>query len=262
MWYNLIREAICMNYGNRISEFRKSKNITQSELADFLYVTDKTISSWEKNRTEPSLELLIKLSEIFECSVGYLVFGDNPKNNIELEIKIKINEKMYNYLKQLLKDKAKFLNESKQHDIYYQPIHRKFLNSQRVKEWLRIGKRGNKNILTYKNYHDNVYCDEYEVEIDDINNLDKIFEILGLEKIAVVDKVRAKYFYLNKYEISLDKVEKLGYFIEIEVKEISETPILEYEELLRLAKKLNLNLDDIEVKRYPYQIIELNENKY
>ena len=36
-----------MNYGERISNLRKNKNITQKELASRLYVTDKTISSWE-----------------------------------------------------------------------------------------------------------------------------------------------------------------------------------------------------------------------
>ena len=77
-----------MNYGKRISKIRQSKNITQKELASKLYVTDKTISSWESNRTEPSLEMIIKLSEILECSASYLLYGDNSKDNIEMEIKI------------------------------------------------------------------------------------------------------------------------------------------------------------------------------
>ena len=44
-----------MDYGKRISKLRQDKNITQKDLASRLYVTDKTISSWESNRTEPSL---------------------------------------------------------------------------------------------------------------------------------------------------------------------------------------------------------------
>ncbi len=63
-----------------------------------------------------------------------------------------------------------------------------------------------------------MYCDEYEVEIDDEDNLNKIFLILGLEEIALVDKKRKTYIYQDKYEIALDAVEKLGNFIEIEVK--------------------------------------------
>ena len=73
-----------------------------------------------------------------------------------------------------------------------------------------------------------MYCDEYEVEIDDDKNLDKIFQILGLEKIAIVNKVRNTYFYLNKYEVALDYVDNLGYFIEIEVTKYDENAIKEY----------------------------------
>ena len=91
-----------------------------------------------------------------------------------------------------------------------------------------------------------MYCDEYEVEIDNTKNMDKIFHILGLEKIAVVDKTRTSYLYLDKYEIALDYVKELGYFIEIEVKSYTDTPINEYENLLKLTKQLNINLEQID----------------
>ena len=111
---------------------------------------------------------------------------------------------------------AKFLNETKQLDTYYQPSYRKFLKSGEINEWLRIGKRGNKIILNYKNWHDNMYCDEYEVELDnDENDLEKKEK----DKTSkLVDKKRKTYLYLDKYEIALDYVQDLGYFIEIEVK--------------------------------------------
>ena len=84
-----------MNYGERISMLRQNKNITQKELASRLYVTDKTVSSWELNRTEPSLEMIIKLSEILECSASYLLYGGNIKDNVEMEIKIRLTKKEY-----------------------------------------------------------------------------------------------------------------------------------------------------------------------
>ena len=138
-----------MNIGKRLTKLRKMKNITQLELADKLFITDKTISSWESNRTTPSLEMLVKLSEIFSCNVGYLIYGDNSKNDIETEIKIKITDKEYDELINFFKNNAKFLTESRQFDTYYQPTYRKFLNDREVNEWLRIGKRGNKKILNY-----------------------------------------------------------------------------------------------------------------
>ena len=100
-----------------------------------------------------------------------------------------------------------------------------------------------------------MYCDEYEVEIDNETNLSKIFEILGLEEIAIVNKTRTTYFYLDKYEVALDYVKDLGYFIEIEVKKYSEEAVKEYDNLLKLAQKLELNLNDIDKKGYPYHVI-------
>lgn len=246
-----------MNFGKRIATLRKKKNLTQQELADKLFVTDKTVSSWEQNRTEPSLELIIKLSEILSCTASYLIYGDTVKNDLETEIKIKITQQEYKLLHKFFQQNAKFLNENYQSDTYYQPTHRKFLKkgTEDIAEWLRIGIRGNKKILNYKNWYSNMYCDEYEVEIDDEKNLEKILSVLGLEKITCVNKKRETYYYLNKYEIALDYVEMLGYFIEIEVKEYNKPVLEEYDSLLKVAKKLNLNLDNIDKRGYPYHLI-------
>ena len=246
-----------MNIGNRIAKLRKEKCVTQQQLADKLFVTDKTISNWESNRTEPDLETIIRISEILEGSIGYLIYGYNHKNDIENEIKIKLSKDEFTIIENIMRKNAEFLKNNKQYDIYYQPLHRKFLkeNKETINEWLRIGIRGNKKILNYKNWYDNMYCDEYEVEIDDDKNLDKIFQILGLEKIATVSKVRNTYFYLNKYEVALDYVDNLGYFIEIEVKKYDENAIKEYDNLIKVAKDRNLNLNNIDKRGYPYHII-------
>lgn len=246
-----------MDLGNRIAHLRKRKGWTQNDLADLIFVTDKTVSSWELNRTEPSLETLVKLSELFACSIGYLIYGDAEKSDIETEIKLKIGKDEFENIELFMKKCAVFLNESIQIDTYYQPTYRKFLKKgdEIIDEWLRIGVRGNKKILNYKKWHDNMYCDEYEVEIDDENHLDKIFKVLGLEKIAIVNKVRRTYFYLHKYEIAFDYVQDLGYFIEIEVKNYDTSAIEEYDKLLQLVKKLNLNLDHVDKRGYPYHFI-------
>ena len=256
-----------MNLGSRITNLRKKKKMTQEELANLLFVSDKTISSWEANRTEPNLEILTKLSEIFDCNVSYLIYGDNVKGDIETEIKIKLTEKEYKELDLLLKQEAIFINESRQVDTYYEPMYRKFIQDEfekgvSITEWLRIGIRGNKKILNYKHWYDNKYCDEYEVEIDNEKNLEKIFQVLGIEKLIVVNKTRKKYMFQNKYEIVLDNVEELGYFVEIEVKEYKSTPLEEYDELLKFVKKCNLNLEQIDKVGYPYHLLaKLYKNK-
>lgn len=58
-----------MNYGQRIAELRKKKNLTQAELGAKLNVTAQAISKWENNLSEPDLESIKMLCELFEISV-------------------------------------------------------------------------------------------------------------------------------------------------------------------------------------------------
>lgn len=103
-------------------------------------------------------------------------------------------------------------------------------------------------------------CDEYEVEINNIKDMDKILKVLGMIQIVEVDKIRNFFVYLDKYEVALDYVEKLGYFIEIEIKKYTKTVMEECDELLKLAKGLNLNLDNVDKRGYPYHLL-FNEEK-
>ena len=244
-----------MNLGTRIMNLRKKKGLSQQKLADKLFVTDKTISSWEKNRTEPGLEMIIKLSEILDCSASYLIYGNVNKNDIETEIKIKLSKKEFEEIKIFMTNNARFINEIRQNDTYYEPTYRSFLNSNPITEWLRIGKRGNKNILNYKNWYSDMSCDEYEVEINNDKDMDKILKVLGLVQVVVVDKIRSSFIYLDKYEVALDCVEELGYFIEIEIKKYTKSVMEECDELLKLAKDLDLNLDKVDKRGYPYHLI-------
>lgn len=240
-----------MNYGERISKLRQSKSITQKKLASKLYVTDKTISSWESNRTEPSLEMIIKLCEILECSVSYLLYGDNFKDNIEMEIKIKLTKEEYENMNKTMKSIGKFLLQSNQQDIYYQLDYL----GEEINKLLRLRLSGNKKVLTYKIYNNIMYYEEYEVEINNSNNIMKIFDFIGLKKITEVKKERMIYSYQDKYEISLDKVDNLGYFIEIEVKGTINNYFEEYDNLLKNSENLGLNLNNIEQRRYPQLMI-------
>ena len=60
-------------FGKRLREVRKSKKITQQELADRLGIKRNTYSDWENGKTEPSFENLIKLADLFEVSLDCLL---------------------------------------------------------------------------------------------------------------------------------------------------------------------------------------------
>ena len=61
-------------FGKRLREFRKSKKITQQELADRLGIKRNTYSDWENGKTEPTFEILVKLADLFDVSLDWL-FG-------------------------------------------------------------------------------------------------------------------------------------------------------------------------------------------
>jgi len=62
--------------GKFILECRKRKKLTQSELAEKLGVTDKSISNWENGRNMPDLSLFKPLCEILDISINDLISGE------------------------------------------------------------------------------------------------------------------------------------------------------------------------------------------
>ena len=59
--------------GIKIKSYRENKKMTQIEIANILNVSPATISKYESNTLEPSIESLKKLAEIFEISVDELI---------------------------------------------------------------------------------------------------------------------------------------------------------------------------------------------
>ena len=58
-----------MNYGQKIAELRKEKGLTQSELGLKLNITAQAVSKWENNLSEPDIDSIKKMCEIFGVSV-------------------------------------------------------------------------------------------------------------------------------------------------------------------------------------------------
>ncbi len=58
---------------NRIKELRVEKKITQLQLSLELDVTQETISAYEHDRHLPSLAALMKMSQIFDASMDYIM---------------------------------------------------------------------------------------------------------------------------------------------------------------------------------------------
>lgn len=57
----------------RLKELRTEKNLTQKDLAKLIATTDDSIYSWEKGRSQPSIDMIRKICKLFDVSADYLL---------------------------------------------------------------------------------------------------------------------------------------------------------------------------------------------
>lgn len=76
--------------GDRILNLRKELNLNQKELAEKVGITEASLSRYENNLREPKAEIIIRLSNVLNCSTDYLLGKTNIRNETILP-----NEKLY-----------------------------------------------------------------------------------------------------------------------------------------------------------------------
>lgn len=67
------------DFGYRLRELRESKNLTQTQVAKRLNLSKTTISGYENNIKTPSLDVLVKLSILYDVSSDYILGLENRK---------------------------------------------------------------------------------------------------------------------------------------------------------------------------------------
>lgn len=70
------KEDMNMELGKRLKDLRNRMGMTQDELAERLFVSRQTISSWENDKSYPDIHSLLMISELFSVSLDTLVKGD------------------------------------------------------------------------------------------------------------------------------------------------------------------------------------------
>ena len=65
-----------LEFGEKLQELRKSRGLTQQELAEALYVSRTAISKWESGRGYPSIDSLNEISGFFSVSIDDLLSGE------------------------------------------------------------------------------------------------------------------------------------------------------------------------------------------
>lgn len=107
-------------FSENLKKLRKRANMSQVELSKLMNINQYIISYWEKGRSEPSIEQIIKLSEIFKVPSDYLLgkeiirVNNNDEldiivRNMELDAKDEVNNKLILALNKLNEQQKKNL---------------------------------------------------------------------------------------------------------------------------------------------------------
>jgi len=84
-----------MNMADRIQYLRKTKGISQEELADKVGVSRQAVSKWESEQSTPDLEKIIIMSEYFKVTTDYILKGIEPIVNEGQQSKELISKILY-----------------------------------------------------------------------------------------------------------------------------------------------------------------------
>ena len=177
-----------------------------------------------------------------------------------LEIEIKFALKNPDETLEFLQRNGEFIKESFQKDTYFLAPNRNFLAAKPITERLRIRESDKGNSVNYKDWAmkdgvDQDYCNEYEIHIDSAESAMKIFGVLDIKPVIIVNKKR-KLFMYQKVEIAVDEVDELWRFIEFEAKWAFTSIEDARDYLYKIAGEMWAQLDAQDQKWYPYVLLE------
>ena len=98
---------------NRIKFLREELHMTQQELADKLDGAKSTVAMYEKGDRKPSMDVLLKLSEIFDCSIDYILGKSDIRDPEDKEFRFAYHKETEGMTDEEIKDALRFYKEMK-----------------------------------------------------------------------------------------------------------------------------------------------------
>lgn len=171
---------------------------------------------------------------------------------VETEVKYRVEDPEK---KQEILESFQQVGSTDQTDYYFNPPEKDF-SRDRI-NYLRIRVRSEGGSFDFHVVKDDEDTEEYETDIEDPHELKQILEKVGFEVYVEVRKQR-KVFEIEGFEVTLDRVNDIGGFVEIET--TAENP--DRDNMYEIAEKLGLK-DDQKVtgKGYPDIVLEEQKNQ-
>lgn len=168
----------------------------------------------------------------------------------EIEILVEVYDEPQEIIEKLNKFEFKGIKETT--DVYFYDPKRDNLkpnDDMQIDECLRIRTKNNEHYITYKvdKFDENgkwLYSDEYETKFADLDMLNIIINKLGLKELLTINNSKRTYV-TDKYEIVLETVKDLGYFLEVEYCTNEDVDVKEIKkEIQHFIDSLELNVSD------------------
>lgn len=84
----------------RIKELRVARGLSQVELAEKIGISKQSVSNWENDNIQPSIEMLIKIARTFSVSTDYLL-GEDERTFLEVS---HLSQKQISHIQQIIDD--------------------------------------------------------------------------------------------------------------------------------------------------------------
>ena len=70
-----------MDIGSKIKKARSKAGLTQEKVAEALGISRQTISNWENEKSYPDIISVLKMSDLYDVSLDYLLKGEETMNS-------------------------------------------------------------------------------------------------------------------------------------------------------------------------------------
>ena len=186
---------------------------------------------------------------------------------------IEIRNKLFNKTQVISffnKNGVEAFKNNHQIDTYYDnPVNSFFKDPEHVNDWVRIREENGSLTFNYKHWlpegaEIRTYCEETEYPMNQKNELNKILKSLNFSgeftPFITVNKFRQSFMY-KECEISIDEVQNLGDFIEIEYIG-NDSNIDEIKKLLnKILTEIGAKVGPADYKGYSYNLIKNQKAK-
>lgn len=93
-------------FSNRLKSLRQAQGDTQVQLSDKLGVSKQSVSNWENENILPSIEMLMKIANLFGVTTDYLLDFEKRTNGRVIDVSDLTEEQIY-HLESIVEDLKK-----------------------------------------------------------------------------------------------------------------------------------------------------------